>query len=546
VDGVLLAGGEDQAVWRSPDGGATWTQVTAGLPVMADVHRFAVRDTTVFLAAEAVGSELAVYRSDDRGLSWQQVSTDLPAPPGDAARVLAFHAGALYLGLDGTWGARGLHRSLDDGVTWSPLTDTLPVTDPGVTALAFPDDALLVGTRQGAFRSDDDGATWTPAWQGASGICGGEAVLGVGERLFVGNDPLALTAPGLQWTDDGGATWSASAGPSLPSGTAALLHHQDVLYAALRSQVRGVAASTDGGMTFGPIGAGFTSSTVLNCLAAQDGLLVAGAWEGLYRSADGGATWTHQAQPGPVNALAVLDDTLYAGLYPGGVARSTDGGLTWTLVNDGLGEVHVNALAVHAGALHAAVSTGVLRLDGGAWTSLGLPASFPNALISVDGVLLAATAGGTVWATADGAAWSPFSENLTAGILEGLAVAGNQVAVLSRGRGCWTRPRAELPSATAVEPAPAPEMTLSATPNPFNPQTTIRFTRPLSGPAVLTLHDAAGRRVRAVPLPATDSGPDTWTWDGRDDDGRALPSGVYLARLRSPAGVAAAKITLLR
>ncbi len=44
------------------------------------------------------------------------------------------------------------------------------------------------------------------------------------------------------------------------------------------------------------------------------------------------------------------------------------------------------------------------------------------------------------------------------------------------------------------------------------------------------LHDLRGRRLGAWdlgPLPATDAAPHAWHWDGRDDDGRPVPSGAY-------------------
>lgn len=70
-------------------------------------------------------------------------------------------------------------------------------------------------------------------------------------------------------------------------------------------------------------------------------------------------------------------------------------------------------------------------------------------------------------------------------------------------------------------------------PNPFNPATVIPFTVGGTGEAqvALEIFDSAGRRVRALvggPLPA---GQHQRHFDGRDDGGRALPSGVYHARL---------------
>ncbi len=64
------------------------------------------------------------------------------------------------------------------------------------------------------------------------------------------------------------------------------------------------------------------------------------------------------------------------------------------------------------------------------------------------------------------------------------------------------------------------------------------------GPQSLAFVDLAGRVVRRVPLDARPGG--SWTWDGRDGDGRLLPAGVYVVRLASGGRHADARVVLLR
>lgn len=83
-------------------------------------------------------------------------------------------------------------------------------------------------------------------------------------------------------------------------------------------------------------------------------------------------------------------------------------------------------------------------------------------------------------------------------------------------------------------------------PNPFNPRTLLAFTLPAAGPAVVEIFDAGGRRVRALwrgPLPA---GRSTVVWDGRDDAGRDVAAGAYLARLRGAGAAVSHKMVLTR
>jgi len=84
-------------------------------------------------------------------------------------------------------------------------------------------------------------------------------------------------------------------------------------------------------------------------------------------------------------------------------------------------------------------------------------------------------------------------------------------------------------------------------PNPFKPLTSFSFTVPDGAAgARLTVHDAAGRLVRTLVDRALPPGPVSVIWDGRDDAGLMLPSGVYFARVSSGGETGVCKVTLLR
>lgn len=70
-------------------------------------------------------------------------------------------------------------------------------------------------------------------------------------------------------------------------------------------------------------------------------------------------------------------------------------------------------------------------------------------------------------------------------------------------------------------------------PNPFNPRTTIVVELATEGGARLTVHDVAGRRVATLADALLPAGRHEIVWSGRDDEGRALPSGTYTCRLRT-------------
>ena len=88
---------------------------------------------------------------------------------------------------------------------------------------------------------------------------------------------------------------------------------------------------------------------------------------------------------------------------------------------------------------------------------------------------------------------------------------------------------------------------LQAAPNPFNPQTDISFYLNQAQPVSLNIHDARGRVVRHLlrssPQPA---GEGEARWDGRDNQGRELPSGLYMAQIKTRNRTAVTKLTLVR
>lgn len=86
----------------------------------------------------------------------------------------------------------------------------------------------------------------------------------------------------------------------------------------------------------------------------------------------------------------------------------------------------------------------------------------------------------------------------------------------------------------------------TATPNPFNPSTTIRFDLPRSGPTELAVYDVAGRWVRTLVRDTLDAGSHSVVWTGRDDRGQPVASGVYLYRLVSGSEVRNGRMVLLK
>jgi len=96
------------------------------------------------------------------------------------------------------------------------------------------------------------------------------------------------------------------------------------------------------------------------------------------------------------------------------------------------------------------------------------------------------------------------------------------------------------------EEAPAVASFAGAWPNPFNPSTTLRFSLAETGPARLAIYDIRGRELAVLHDGTLGAGDHEMLWDGRDGEGRALASGVYLARFEGGGLSIKKKLTLLK
>ncbi len=73
-------------------------------------------------------------------------------------------------------------------------------------------------------------------------------------------------------------------------------------------------------------------------------------------------------------------------------------------------------------------------------------------------------------------------------------------------------------------------------PNPFNPQTEIRYVTSSSGHVAITVFDVAGQRVRTLVDTNVSAGAHAVRWDGKSDEGKVTASGIYFYRIQYPDG----------
>jgi hypothetical protein len=98
----------------------------------------------------------------------------------------------------------------------------------------------------------------------------------------------------------------------------------------------------------------------------------------------------------------------------------------------------------------------------------------------------------------------------------------------------------------SVRPGTASIGSLTASPNPFYPRTSISFEIARSEHVRIEIYDAAGRRVSTLLSEELSPGSHAVSWNGRSPDGSKLPSGIYYARARLGEEVRTAPMVLVQ
>jgi len=156
---TLLAGGHEQAktLNLSVDGGKSWRPTGAGLPDKTNCTNPLIIDSKTFLVGCGGygGGVTGIYRSEDGGVTWSSVSE-----LGGVWAPLHAADGSIYWSTPST---NVLARSTDDGQTWQQVTG--PDVLQGLSPVELPDGriAALAKNGVGVVVSSDSGATWALA-----------------------------------------------------------------------------------------------------------------------------------------------------------------------------------------------------------------------------------------------------------------------------------------------------------------------------------------------------------------------------------------------
>jgi hypothetical protein len=123
----------------------------------------------------------------------------------------------------------------------------------------------------------------------------------------------------------------------------------------------------------------------------------------------------------------------------------------------------------------------------------------------------------------------------------------NNGCTIPRGRIPLSTPNIAFAPPMQSEDAPRDvSLSVSASPNPFNPTTTISFHVPQSSHVTLSIYDIAGHRINTLVNRTMEQGLERVVWDGRDAYGNPVGSGVYFYRVKACGAVTVGKMLLLK
>lgn len=370
---VIYQGASGGGVWRTNNGGTTWTPLTDQQSSLGTGEPSAIAvdpsDTnTIYVGTSGrfvLNISKGILKSTDGGGSWIVLGSNFPASntgnaddlfAGQSINVIIVdpaNSNNLYLGA-----SNGLFRSTDGGRNWMPGTNgggdarslVLDPTSPAANRRLYAGISFS-GIRQ----STDGGQTWTQILNNATPAVA--AVLpansGVGEIMLdlapptspanpAGIQVLYVTMEGVCFVSgcgvadpigvfrsvDQGATWNRQTSTGMPTGTQGGYDlamnvdpaspgdgTNDIIYFG----AVGAAKSTDSGNNFAPVGPGIHVDSHSNWVFARQpspnpSIVLSGNDGGIWKSTDGGATWSGTGGPAPTINAGGLQTSLFYNL----------------------------------------------------------------------------------------------------------------------------------------------------------------------------------------------------------------------------------------
>ncbi|MCV2489609.1 hypothetical protein OF117_09545 [Geodermatophilus sp. YIM 151500] len=344
------------------------TPVT-GFAGIGRVTQIALHPTDVndVLAAAAGGG---VWRTRDGGHSWTSLMSDQPTLTMGAVAYAPSNPAVIYAasgedggGWDPGWPGAGVYRSTDSGGTWTLTSTTTSDRFSAIVVHPKNPDLLYVAGNRGLHKSRDGGVTWRTN-PGQSSILDGQ----ITDVVLAHDEPDRVYA-GVR----GSGVWSSTVGGEAAGATAAFArldgpsqlpsaagvgwiklaightgaHGSDFLLAKLGADGGRLFSTTDGGATWTELAPGIATVTFdewcsIVAVRPDDEATILVGTQALARTTNGGAVEADWTTVAAVHAdqQDLVFSTVNTGIgylaNDGGVYRTSDGGASWTFRSGGM------------------------------------------------------------------------------------------------------------------------------------------------------------------------------------------------------------------
>jgi photosystem II stability/assembly factor-like uncharacterized protein len=553
--------------YKSTNGGVTFNPSGSGLP-SSGVNRLAIgvspagANYVYILASSSANSGFyGFYRSTNSGDNFVMTI--------DSPNILGYNANGSSVGGQGTYdlcvavspnnvnevytGGINIWKSTNAGSSfvcntyWIYPPSSYGYVHADIHTIDFIGTTMYTGTDGGLFKSANFGSNWidlsagmsttqfyrfggTP--QNANYLIGGTQDNGT--NLYTGVWTHVLGADGME----------AAVDPV----------NQNTVYACIQNG--GLRRSFNGGNSFSSMVSNITGSgawVTPYVLDPVDPQTIYTGFQDVWRSSNQGSSWSKLTEYNGTTfrSLAVAksnNNYIYAGTYTA-IYRSSDKGNNWTEITAGLpgnsktyidvNSTDPNKLWVTLSGYTAGQKIYYSSNAGNTWVNIsGTLPNLPANCVSYlhpDRLFIGMDVG-VYYRDNTMNDWAPFMTNLPNVEVSEFEfyLPSNKIRAATYGRGIW---ESVIPPVTGNNSGndniPVSFALFQNYPNPFNPQTVIRFDIPVKSNVSLKIFNILGQEVKTLVYSELSPGEKSVSWNGKDNAGLSVNSGIYVYELRA-------------